>query len=212
MAARISASTWPPRSRVAGGEAPAQPGGDEEGGVRDRVERLRPVARVGPLAIAVDRAKPVHRHSPECPLPGYTQRGRGGSDHEAHLARTFGIPHRDRGPGAAASTLGSATRCSTPAAAGEAIGGATHILVTHGHGDHTGDALAISREERVPGGRNLRPDEPLGEEARDEDGRLQQGRHGPARRGRGHHGLRRRIPRPMPTTTARSMPGRSRAT
>jgi len=32
----------------------------------------------------------------------------------------------------------------------EAIGGATHILVTHGHGDHTGDALAIARELGIP--------------------------------------------------------------
>jgi L-ascorbate metabolism protein UlaG (beta-lactamase superfamily) len=32
----------------------------------------------------------------------------------------------------------------------EAIGGATHILVTHGHGDHTGDSLAISRETGAP--------------------------------------------------------------
>ena len=28
----------------------------------------------------------------------------------------------------------------------EAIAGATHILVTHGHGDHTGDSSAIARE------------------------------------------------------------------
>ena len=28
----------------------------------------------------------------------------------------------------------------------EAIAGATHVLITHGHGDHTGDALAITRE------------------------------------------------------------------
>ena len=32
----------------------------------------------------------------------------------------------------------------------EAIAGATHILVTHGHGDHTGDSLAISRETGAP--------------------------------------------------------------
>ena len=32
----------------------------------------------------------------------------------------------------------------------EAISGATHILVTHGHGDHTGDALAISRDLNIP--------------------------------------------------------------
>lgn len=31
-----------------------------------------------------------------------------------------------------------------------AIAGATHILLTHGHGDHTGDALALSKELDVP--------------------------------------------------------------
>ncbi|MGO4916298.1 metal-dependent hydrolase [Pseudogemmobacter sp. W21_MBD1_M6] len=32
----------------------------------------------------------------------------------------------------------------------EAIRGATHILLTHGHGDHTGDSLAIARELDIP--------------------------------------------------------------
>lgn len=32
----------------------------------------------------------------------------------------------------------------------EAISGATHILLTHGHGDHTGDSVAISRELGIP--------------------------------------------------------------
>ena len=32
----------------------------------------------------------------------------------------------------------------------EAIAGVTHILLTHGHGDHSGDALAISAETGVP--------------------------------------------------------------
>ena len=32
----------------------------------------------------------------------------------------------------------------------EAIAGATHILVSHGHGDHSGDALALSKELSVP--------------------------------------------------------------
>ena len=32
----------------------------------------------------------------------------------------------------------------------EAIAGATHILLTHGHGDHTGDALAVTRETGAP--------------------------------------------------------------
>jgi L-ascorbate metabolism protein UlaG (beta-lactamase superfamily) len=32
----------------------------------------------------------------------------------------------------------------------EAITGATHILVTHGHGDHTGDTLALAGELKVP--------------------------------------------------------------
>ncbi len=32
----------------------------------------------------------------------------------------------------------------------EAIAGATHILITHGHGDHAGDAAAISAETGAP--------------------------------------------------------------
>ncbi|SCY50154.1 metal-dependent hydrolase [Paracoccus tibetensis] len=32
----------------------------------------------------------------------------------------------------------------------EAIRGATHILLTHGHGDHTGDALALAKELKIP--------------------------------------------------------------
>lgn len=32
----------------------------------------------------------------------------------------------------------------------EALAGATHILITHGHGDHTGDTLALARELGVP--------------------------------------------------------------
>ncbi|ALG89618.1 MAG: metal-dependent hydrolase [Confluentimicrobium sp.] len=32
----------------------------------------------------------------------------------------------------------------------EAIAGTTHILITHGHGDHTGDALPLSRELDAP--------------------------------------------------------------
>ena len=32
----------------------------------------------------------------------------------------------------------------------EAIGGTTHVLVTHGHGDHSGDAVAICKELDVP--------------------------------------------------------------
>lgn len=32
----------------------------------------------------------------------------------------------------------------------EAIRGATHILLTHGHGDHTGDGLAIAKELGIP--------------------------------------------------------------
>ncbi len=31
-----------------------------------------------------------------------------------------------------------------------AIAGATHILVTHGHGDHSGDALTLSKETGAP--------------------------------------------------------------
>ncbi|WP_258305002.1 MBL fold metallo-hydrolase, partial [Escherichia coli] len=31
-----------------------------------------------------------------------------------------------------------------------AIRGATHILLTHGHGDHSGDCLAIARELKIP--------------------------------------------------------------
>ena len=32
----------------------------------------------------------------------------------------------------------------------EAIAGATHLLLTHGHGDHIGDAVAISRDLGIP--------------------------------------------------------------
>lgn len=32
----------------------------------------------------------------------------------------------------------------------EAIDGATHILITHGHGDHTGDTLALAQELKIP--------------------------------------------------------------
>ncbi|EGJ20734.1 Beta-lactamase domain protein [Cereibacter sphaeroides WS8N] len=32
----------------------------------------------------------------------------------------------------------------------EALAGATHILITHGHGDHTGDTVAIAKERGLP--------------------------------------------------------------
>lgn len=32
----------------------------------------------------------------------------------------------------------------------DAIGGATHVLLTHGHGDHSGDTLAIAKELGIP--------------------------------------------------------------
>ncbi|MFD1881541.1 metal-dependent hydrolase [Paracoccus pacificus] len=32
----------------------------------------------------------------------------------------------------------------------EAIKDATHILLTHGHGDHVGDALSIAKEKKIP--------------------------------------------------------------
>ncbi len=32
----------------------------------------------------------------------------------------------------------------------EAIHGATHVLLTHGHGDHSGDTLAIAKELKIP--------------------------------------------------------------
>lgn len=32
----------------------------------------------------------------------------------------------------------------------EAVAGATHVLVTHGHGDHAGDAVAIARSAGIP--------------------------------------------------------------
>lgn len=32
----------------------------------------------------------------------------------------------------------------------EATEGATHILLTHGHGDHTGDAVAIAKKAKIP--------------------------------------------------------------
>ena len=31
-----------------------------------------------------------------------------------------------------------------------ATSGATHILLTHGHGDHSGDSLAIARDLDIP--------------------------------------------------------------
>ncbi len=31
-----------------------------------------------------------------------------------------------------------------------AIAGATHVLLTHGHGDHSGDALSIARDLKIP--------------------------------------------------------------
>lgn len=32
----------------------------------------------------------------------------------------------------------------------EAVAGATHVLVTHGHGDHASDAVAIARAAGIP--------------------------------------------------------------
>lgn len=32
----------------------------------------------------------------------------------------------------------------------EAVAGATHVLITHGHGDHTGDAVAIAKAAAIP--------------------------------------------------------------
>lgn len=32
----------------------------------------------------------------------------------------------------------------------EAIAGATHVLVSHGHGDHAGNALAVAKERGIP--------------------------------------------------------------
>ncbi len=32
----------------------------------------------------------------------------------------------------------------------EAIAGATHVLITHGHGDHTGDAVGIAKDGGIP--------------------------------------------------------------
>lgn len=32
----------------------------------------------------------------------------------------------------------------------DAIKGATHILLTHGHGDHSGDALSLARDLKIP--------------------------------------------------------------
>ena len=32
----------------------------------------------------------------------------------------------------------------------EAIAGTTHVLLTHGHGDHTGDTISIARELNIP--------------------------------------------------------------
>jgi L-ascorbate metabolism protein UlaG (beta-lactamase superfamily) len=33
---------------------------------------------------------------------------------------------------------------------GEATAGATHVLLTHGHGDHSADAVAIARDRKIP--------------------------------------------------------------
>ncbi|MCV2871291.1 metal-dependent hydrolase [Defluviimonas sp. WL0050] len=32
----------------------------------------------------------------------------------------------------------------------EAIAGATHVMITHGHGDHTGDAVGIAKDGGIP--------------------------------------------------------------
>lgn len=32
----------------------------------------------------------------------------------------------------------------------EAVAGATHILITHGHSDHTGDAVSIAKDANIP--------------------------------------------------------------
>jgi len=32
----------------------------------------------------------------------------------------------------------------------QALAGATHVLLTHGHGDHTGDTLAIAKQLKIP--------------------------------------------------------------
>lgn len=32
----------------------------------------------------------------------------------------------------------------------EALEGATHVLLTHGHGDHAADALAVAKERAIP--------------------------------------------------------------
>lgn len=32
----------------------------------------------------------------------------------------------------------------------EAVAGATHVLLTHAHGDHVGDSVAIARELDIP--------------------------------------------------------------
>ena len=37
-----------------------------------------------------------------------------------------------------------------PEARAAAVAGATHILLTHGHGDHTGDTLALAKAAQIP--------------------------------------------------------------
>ena len=39
----------------------------------------------------------------------------------------------------------------------KAVDGVTHIIITHGHGDHIGDAVEISKRARGQGHHQLRP-------------------------------------------------------
>ena len=98
-----------------------------------------------------------------------------------------------------------------PARRGEAIAGATHILISHGHGDHASNAVAIANELGIPVVGIYDLVSFWEAEARHRGHRLQPGRHGEARRGRGDAGQRRPTPRPAPATRGRSTPARSRA-
>ena len=56
---------------------PHRQGGDQKSGVRDGVDRLRPVGGVSPLAIRVDLGQPVHLpHAPFPPSAGCQRRRR----------------------------------------------------------------------------------------------------------------------------------------
>ncbi len=99
-----------------------------------------------------------------------------------------------------------------PARRGEAIAGATHVLLTHGHGDHSTDTVAIAKELGIPVVGIYDLVSFWEANARDQGRRLQQGRHRAARRGRRHHGQRDAFLVDRRQARGRSTPAPSRAT